>query len=145
MRATLPASLPAAAAVLGLVFAGLAACDRTASDPNDREVPWAYGPLVDTASAEHLGGAGKKGAPISKGWQCRLQQQSKLVIRPFQLSAEHALFGKVALVVRLYDNDTLLGEQRTGVLQPGNATFTLDVDPAVGPKLNNLIFFYVKA
>ncbi|MBM3974878.1 MAG: hypothetical protein FJ301_12345 [Planctomycetes bacterium] len=144
MRATTPASLPAAA-VLALLVAGLAGCDRTTADPNDREVPWAYGPLVDTASAEHLGGAGKKGAPISKGWQCRLQQQSKLVIRPFQLSSEHPLFGKVALAVRLYANDTLLDEQRTGVLQSGNATFTLDVDPAVGPKVNNLIFFYVKA
>jgi hypothetical protein len=145
MRASTPSAI-STRTVLAVAFAAvLASCDRTAADPNNREVPWAYGPLVDTASAEHLGGAGKKGAPISKGWQCRLQDQKQLVIRPFQLSAEHPLFGKVALVVRLYDNDTLLGEQRTDVLRPDNATFTLAVDPAVGPKLNNLIFFYVKA
>lgn len=144
MRANSPFPIPASAVLATLLAAALCGCDRTAVDPNNREVPWAYGPLTSTSSVEHLGGAGKKGPAIAKGWQCRLQEQKRLVIQPFQLSAEHPLFGKVALAVRLYNNDTLLHEAKTDVIRPDNATFTLDVDPAVGAKLNNLIFFYVK-
>jgi hypothetical protein len=145
MSATPRTPIPFRTVLAALFAAALCGCDRTAADPNDREVPWAYGPLTSTSSLEHLGGAGKKGDPIAKGWQCRLQEQKRLVIRPFQLSAAHPLFGKVTLAVRLYNNDTLLHETKTDVIRADNATFTLDVDPAVGAKLNNLIFFYVKA
>lgn len=136
--------VPVRAALAALLAAALAGCERTAVDPNNREIPWAYGPLTPTSSAEHLGGAGKKGAPIAKGWQCRLQEQKRLVIRPYELSAEHPLFGKVALAVRLYRQDTLLHDAKTDVIRADNATFTIEVDPAVGAKLDNLIFFYVK-
>lgn len=135
-------------ATIALVCSALAAgCgSRVTNDPNDREVPWNYGPLTGGATAEHLAGAGKKGGdPVAKGWHCRLQERKRLVVRPYQLAESHPLFDKVALSIGLFDKTgAQLGMLRSGRIGAGKATFTFDVDAATAERLWDLVIWYVK-
>jgi hypothetical protein len=143
MRATTPCRR--LAAIVLCAFA--AACgNRAAADPNDREVPWTYGPMQGGATAEHLAGAGKKDGPaLAKGWQCRLQENKRLVIRPYQLAATHPLFDKAALSIGLFDKTgAQLGMLRTGKLTAGNASATFELDAATAQRLWDVVLWYVK-
>jgi hypothetical protein len=126
----------------------LAACSgKAAADPNQREVSWAYGPTKGGATAEHVQGIGGKNGPaISKGWQCRLQDGKRLLVRPYQLAAEHPLFGKVALVIGLYDKTGKeLAMLTSAPLTAANASFTFELDAAVAGPLWDLVLWYRKA
>jgi hypothetical protein len=114
MRATTPARRLAAIALCAFA----AACgNRAAADPNDREVPWTYGPMQGGATAEHLAGAGKKGGPaLAKGWQCRLQENKRLVVRPYQLASSHPLFDTVSLSIGLFDKTGGEIQQEDGLI-----------------------------
>jgi hypothetical protein len=143
MRATTPARRLAAIALCAFA----AACgNRAAADPNDREVPWTYGPMQGGASAEHLAGAGKKGGPaLAKGWQCRLQENKRLVVRPYQLASSHPLFDTVSLSIGLFDKTgAQLGMLRSGKLTASNATSTFELDAATAGRLYDVVLWYVK-
>lgn len=132
--------------VLASALAVLAACSKTApADPNNREIPWSFGPTTGASSAEHLTGTGKKGgAALSKGWQCRLQDGKRLQVVPYQLAESHPLFGKVALNVGFFDKaEKQIGEQNSPVLTAGNASFTLELDEKVAAQLVDVVFWYV--
>lgn len=133
--------------VLTALVGAVAACGaKTAVDPNNREVPWAYGPRTSTSTAEHLQGSGHEGGmAIAKGWQCRLQGGKQLSIRPYQLATEHALFGKVALSVSLFDTTGKeLGSFVSSAITPQNATFTFEVTEDVAKRLWDLVLWYRK-
>ena len=135
-------------ATVFVVLSSLAtACkNRVANDPNDREVPWTYGPMQGGASAEHLAGAGKKDGPaIAKGWQCRLQENKRLVVRPYQLAESHPLFDKVSLSIGLFDKTGgQLGMLRSGKLTAGNAASTFEIDAATAGRPYDVVLWYVK-
>ena len=136
---------PRAAAPVLLV---LAACGgKAAADPNQREVSWAYGPTKGGATAEHVQGIGGKSGPaITKGWQCRLQDGKRLLVRPYQLAAQHALFGKVALVIGLYDKTGKeLAMLTSAPVTETFGSFTFDLDAAVAGQLWDLVIWYRKA
>jgi hypothetical protein len=142
-----PSSSPFhASCSLALVLAMAACGGKPPADPNNREVPWTYGPRTDVATAEHLAGSGHKGAtPMAKGWQCRLQDGKQLVVRPYELSSSHPLFGKVALNVGLFDkNGKQLEMLRSGTLTQQNATATFDLAEATAKQLYDLVLWYVK-
>lgn len=134
--------------VIAALLAAVAACGgKTAADPDNREVPWAYGPRTSTSTTEHLQGSGHEGgAAIAKGWQCRLQGGKQLSIRPYQLATEHALFGKVVLSVSLFDTTGKeLGSFVSSAITPQNASFTFEVSPDVAKQLWDLVIWYRKA
>lgn len=131
-----------------LVAAGAAAagCGRKAADPNDREVPWTYGPTTGGASAEHVGGtgAGKGGRALSKGWQCRLLDQKRLVVRPYQLAGDHPLFGKVALNIGLFDKSgAQIGMVRSGPVTKDAAEFPFELEDEVVRRLWDAVIWFV--
>lgn len=133
--------------VFAAVVAAVAACGgKTAADPNNREIPWTYGPRTSTSTAEHLQGTGHEGgAAIAKGWQCRLQGGKQLAIRPYQLASEHAMFGKVALSVSLFDTTGKeIGSFVSPALTPQNASCTFDLAPEVAKQLWDLVLWYRK-
>ena len=132
--------------IAAMTVAVVAYGGKTAADPNNREIPWAYGPRTSTSTAEHLQGSGHEGgAAIARGWQCRLQGGKQLAIRPYQLASEHALFGKVALSVSLFDTTGKeLGSFVSSAITPQNASFTFDLADDVAKQLWDLVFWYRK-
>lgn len=147
-------SMPSCTVVVPFVRAAapwlllLAACGgKAAADPNQREVSWAYGPTTGGATAEHVQGIGGKGGPgITKGWQCRLQDGKRLLVRPYQLADQHPLFGKVTLVIGLYDKTGKeLAMLKSAPVTAANASFTFDLDAAVAGQLWDLVLWYRKA
>lgn len=134
--------------LFGLLFVAATACSSdTPADPNNRPIPWAYGPVSGVSTAEHARGTGSEGgAAVAKGWQCRLQDGKQLVVRPYELAASHPLFGKVALSIGLFDKTgKQLSTLRSPVLTAANSTFTLELPPDVAAPLWDLVFWYVKA
>jgi hypothetical protein len=121
--------------------------ERPSYDWRNRELAWKYGPTTGTASPQHLLGTGtKRGAPIAEGWKVDLSEGAKLTVRPYKLAAQHELFGKAGLIVALYDKASQQIEVlRTPAIGPGQATFTLDVDPAVAKATYDLILWYGEA
>jgi hypothetical protein len=130
-----------------LLVAATAACGGgTAADPNDREISWAYGPTAGGATAEHVAGTGKDGgAAIAKGWQCRLRDGKRLVVRPYQLAPTHPLFGKVVMSFGLFDK---AGQQIGTVLSPTvtaeKASFEFELADAEAGRLWDLVIWYRK-
>lgn len=142
MRAHLRLIRPAAVAFLLVV---VAACSK-AADPNNREVSWTYGPTTAEATAEHAQGVGGKNGPaIAKGWQCRLQDGKRLVVRPYQLASSHPLFGKVVMSVGLFDKTGKdIETVRSGPITAENATFTFELTEAAAGRLYDLVIWYRK-
>jgi hypothetical protein len=133
-------------AAAALAFALLAACGKPVpTDPNNREIPWNYGPRTNDSTAAHLGGTGTKGgAAIAKGWQCRLVDGKQLVVRPYQLSSSHPLFDKVVLSVGLFDkNGKPIVQHMSELLTAKTEALTFDVTPEQASKLYDLILYYV--
>jgi hypothetical protein len=125
----------------------MAACgSETAADPHNREIPWTYGPTTGGATAEHARATGSDGgAAIAKGWQCRLRDGTHLTVQPFQLAASHALFGKVTMVVGLFDKTgKQLSTLRSPVITAENASFAFDLTDDVAIQLWDLVFWYRK-
>lgn len=137
---------PSVALTLLLVATG--ACGKKmAVDPNNREIPWTYGPTNGGASAEHVRGTGKEGgAAIAKGWQCRLLDGKRFTVRAYQLAADHPLFGKVVLGIGLFDKN---GKELTTVVTTPvtaqNASFTFELADTVGSQLLDAVIWYRKA
>jgi hypothetical protein len=139
----LPSALGTAA--LALLMAALPSCGPEKKyDWKNREIPWTYGPTNDTATQVHLTGTGKKGpGAISKGWQCHLVDGKNLVVKPFELAASHALFGKVMLSVGLFDKDgKQLGAFTSGTVTAENATFTFELTEAVAKPLLDVVIWF---
>lgn len=133
--------------VFAAVAVAVAACGgKIAADPNNREIPWTYGPRTSTSTAEHLQGTGHEGgAAIAKGWQCRLQGGKQLVIRPYQQASDHAMFGKVALAVSLFDTKGKeIGSFVSSAITPQNASFTFELSADVAKQLWDLVLWYRK-
>lgn len=138
--------LPFHPTAFAFLLVATACGDKAAVDPNNREVSWIYGPTKGGASAEHVRGTGKEGgAAVAKGWQCRLQDGKRLTVKPFELAESHALFGKVVMVVGLYDKN---GKDLTTVtstpLTAENAAFTFELTDAVAKELWDLVIWYRK-
>ena len=139
---------PLRSTIVAATLVAMAACDgKPAADPNNREIPWTYGPTSSTATAEHMRGTGKEGgAAIAKGWNCRLLDKKRLTVTPYQLAASHPLFGKVTMSVALFDRT---GKELASFLSPPitkeNATFTFDVPETLVPQLGDLVLWYRKA
>jgi hypothetical protein len=134
------------AALLPLCLAALTACGGQAPvDPNNREIPWTYGPRTDDSTREHLLGSGTKfGAAIARGWQCRLRNGTELVVQPFELAANHPLFDKVVLSIGLFDpKGERLANLVSQPLTAKTAAMTFAVEPAVGQRLQDLVLYYV--
>jgi hypothetical protein len=133
--------MPAAAMLLPLL-AG--ACGKAAADPNDREVPWTYGPTTGGASAEHVHGTGGKGrAPVAKGWHCRLRDGKRLTVQPYELASSHPLFGKVVLAIGLFDRTGKeLDTRVTDVVTADRATFAFELDADVAARLWDVVIWY---
>ena len=133
---------------LAILLAAMAACgSRAAVDPDNREVPWTYGPTTGGATMEHARGTGKEGgAAVAKGWNCRLQDGKRLVVKPYQLAESHALFGKVVMSFGLFDK---AGKEITTVVSPllttQNATFTFELTDATAKQLLDVVIWYRKA
>ncbi|MFY9341087.1 MAG: hypothetical protein WAT39_01270 [Planctomycetota bacterium] len=128
-----------------VLLAAVAACgSRVAGDPNSREIPWTYGPTTGGATAQHVQGTGKQGgAPVARGWQCRLHDGKRLVVRPFQLAESHPLFGKVAMSFGLFDKTGKeLGMVRSGAVTAQGATFTFELAADVASRLVDLVVWY---
>lgn len=124
----------------------LTACgSKPVVDPNNREIPWSYGPRTSDATAEHLAGTGTKGATaVAVGWHCRLIDQRQLVVRPYQLAAKHALFDQVALSVGLFDrNGQPIGQFLSAPLQATTTALPFDLTPEQAAKLYDLVLYYV--
>ena len=147
MRIRVPLRLPRSVATAILLVAATACGDRMQTDPANREVPWVYGPTSDTAAAEHVQGIGGKSGPgIAKGWQCRLQDGKRLVVRPYQLATSHPLFGKVVLSIGLYDKTGKdIETVRSGTITADNATFTFELTETSASRLWDLVIWYRKA
>lgn len=129
-----------------LLLVAVSSCGEEAPrDPNNRELDWTYGPTTATATRDHLNGTGKQGpGPIAKGWKCRLVDGKRITIVPYELSASHALFGKVALSVGLFDRTgKQLGNVRSDVLTQDNASFTFEIEADVAKALLDLVIWYV--
>lgn len=134
------------AALLPLALAALTACGgQPPVDPNNREIPWTYGPRSDDATREHLHGSGTKGgAAIARGWQCRLRNGTELIVQPFELASSHPLFDKVVLSIGLFDpKGERLANFTSQPLTAKTAAMTFAVEPAVGQRLQDLVFYYV--
>lgn len=132
------------AALTFLLLAAAACGSRIATDPKNREVAWTYGPTTGGATSEHVQGTGKKGgAPVAKGWQCRLQDGKRLTVTPYQLAESHALFGKVALSIGLFDKT---GKQiamvQSAAVTAQTATFTFELTDAVATQLYDAVIWY---
>lgn len=138
---------PLALLLLLLPVTAAACGDVAVADPNNRDIPWTYGPVSGVSTAEHARGSGSEGgAAVAKGWQCRLQDGKQLVVRPYGLAPSHPLFDKVALSIGLFDKTgKQLSTLRSPVLTAANATFTLELAPDVAAALWDLVFWYVKA
>jgi len=134
--------------LLMLIVAVAAACgSKTTADPNSREVPWSYGPTTGGATAEHVLGTGKKdGKAVARGWQLRLVDGKRLVMNPFQLASDHALFDKVALNIGLFDREgKQVGQVRSPTLTAKTGSVSFDLDEAQAKKLVDVVLYYVKA
>lgn len=118
--------------------------DRLAPDPNNREVAWSYAPTKGGASPEHVQGSGANGGTaITRGWQCRLQEGKRLVITPYELATKHPLFGKVKLLVGLFDKDGKQIEMlQTGTITTTTSTFTFDLSDTTAARLEDLVLCY---
>jgi len=127
-----------------LLAASTACGSSTAVDPDNREIPWTYGPTTGTASSEHLRGTGSRGgAAIAKGWKCRLQDGKRLTVTPYELAPSHPLFGKVAMGVSLFDKaGKEIGAFVSPAISAQAATFTFDLTDAVATQLWDLVIWY---
>lgn len=124
------------------------ACSNKAPyDWKNREIAWTYGPTKGGATLEHLKGTGTKGpGPIAVGWKCRLSDGSKLEVKPYQLSKEHALFGKTKMTIGLFDKSgKKLESFRSEVITADNATSSFELQEAVAKSLWDVVIWYVKA
>lgn len=130
-----------------LVCAALCCCGaEPARDASGREIPWTYGPTKGGATQEHLIGTGTSGdQAIAKGWKCRLDG-GRLTVKPYVLAQTHPLFGKVVVVVGLFDKSgKQLATLRSDTIDAQNATFSFDIDEAVAAKLWDVVFWFAKA
>lgn len=133
---------------MALSGAAIAACgSRVAADPNTREIAWTYGPTTGGATPVHVLGTGKKdGAALARGWQCRLHAGRRLVVKPYQLAATHALFGKVALTIALFDQaGQQIGSVRSPVVTAESTEFRFELTEAVAGRLWDLVIWYGEA
>ncbi|MCR9247671.1 MAG: hypothetical protein NXI31_21810 [bacterium] len=122
----------------------LAACGGESTfDPNNREVAWTYTPTHGTALPEHLTATGAKGDKIAKGWSLRLHDGKRLSIKPFELAEEHELFGKVTLLINLYDSSgERIGIVRTEPITAENAAFSFDLEEAKAKRLHDVVITF---
>lgn len=144
IRAQLP---PIRRTALALVVATTASCgSRIAADPKNREIPWTYGPTTGGATSAHVQGTGKKGgAPMAKGWKCRLYDGKRLTVEPYHLAQAHPLFGKFVMSFGLFDKaGKQLTTMRSEAVTPQNATFTFEITEAVATQLWDLVIWYVE-
>lgn len=120
------------------------ACGGGAPDPDGREVAWVYGPTTGGATAEHVLGTGTRdGNRIAKGWQLRLQEGGRLVVRPYRLADSHPLFGKVVLSIGLFDTaGQQIGTVQTGPIEAKTASFTFDLAAALAARLHDVVIWY---
>lgn len=135
--------------------AGAAACFAFSScsgeqpryDWRNRDLAWKYGPTHGTASPEHLIGTGTlRGAAMAEGWKVGLSDGKKLTVRPYKLAAQHELFGKAGLILVLYNKDSQeLQALRTGAIEPGNATFSFDIEEETAKDTYDLILWFGEA
>lgn len=125
----------------------LAGCDRQpAADPNNREIPWAYGPTANLATEVHLRGTGKEGgSAIAGGWSCRLVDGRRLTVTPRQLASSHPLLGQVVLSVNLFEKS---GQDLKSFVSPtitkDGGTFSFDLPADVAARLWDLVLWYRK-
>jgi hypothetical protein len=130
---------------LAFLLAAVASCgSETAYDWKNRDVGWTYGPTTGTATPEHLAGTGTAGAgAIAEGWKCLLKDARQLTVQPYHLAPSHALFGKVGMLVGLYDKT---GKQLEMVRSPAitadNATFTFEISEAVAKSLHDVVIWF---
>jgi hypothetical protein len=137
---------PMRTAAVAALLAAVAACgSRASADPKNREIPWRYGPTTGGATAEHVQGTGTKGgAPMAKGWQCRLHDGKRLTVQPYQPASAHPLFGKVSLSLSLFDKaEQQIGALRSDPVTAQPATFTFELPEDVAAKLWDLVIWYV--
>ncbi|MBX3464955.1 MAG: hypothetical protein KF830_17440 [Planctomycetes bacterium] len=123
-----------------------AACGgHAADDARGREIGWTYGPTTGGASALHVQGTGtKRGEPVAQGWQLRLRD-TRLMVVPYRLAASHALFGKVALSIGLFDVEGKpIGTVRSPAVTAGQADFAFELEAAVAARLWDVVIWYVE-
>ncbi len=133
---------------VALLVAAAAACgSRITADPDNREVPWTYGPTTGGATAEHVQGTGSGGgAPIARGWKCRLHAGKRLTVQPYQLAPTHPLFGKVVMSFGLFDKTgKQIGTVRSEPVTAQHAAFSFDLADAEATQLWDVVIWYVKA
>ncbi|MCA8951610.1 MAG: hypothetical protein KDE27_19035 [Planctomycetes bacterium] len=127
-----------------LAFAVVCACTAEEYDWRNRSIPWTYGPTTGGATAEHLAATGKKGDPIAKGWQWRLTDGRQLGVQPYELAKTHPMFGKVAMNVGLFDTGgKQIGSVRSAAITADAATFSFELEEAVGKALHDVVIWYV--
>ncbi|MBM3494301.1 MAG: hypothetical protein FJX72_08275 [Armatimonadetes bacterium] len=125
----------------------LPACGgKPAKDPEDKEIPWTYGPTQGGASRTHALGTGVDGnRPVAVGWQCRLVDKKRLTIRPFSLASSHPLFGKAVLHVGLFDRGgTQLATERSGTISAQNASFAFDLADDMAQRLCDVVLWFAE-
>ncbi len=135
---------PCRAAALAFLLA--AACGSgKETDPNNREIPWTYGPTTGGATAVHTQGAGKDGPPIAVGWKFRLLDGKRLAVVPYELAKAHALFGKVVMNIGLFDQTgKQIGTVRSDVIAAQAASFTFELEPDVASRLWDVVIWFRK-
>ena len=135
-------------AALALLLATVPSCGaETKFDWKNRELSWVYGPTADTATYEHLAATGNKGkGPIAKGWKCRLSDGRQLLVEPYELSSSHALFGKVIMIVGLFDSSgNQIETVRSAPITASNASFSFDLSEDVAKPLYDLVIWFQSA
>lgn len=132
-------------AALALALAAVAACGGSTKDPNNREIPWKYGPTTAEATPVHMSGTGTKGgAPVAKGWKCRLRDGKHLTVQPYELAATHPLFGKVAMRIALFDkNDQPIETLRSPAITAQDASPSFELTDDVARRLWDVVIWYV--
>ncbi|MEO6597638.1 MAG: hypothetical protein ABIP94_23080 [Planctomycetota bacterium] len=139
---------PVGSAALAFLLAAVPSCgSETKYDWKNREIAWRYGPTTGTARSEHLTATGTKGAgAITEGWQCRLSDGKRLTVEPYHLAQSHALFGKVAMVVGLFDKEgKQLESLRSAAITAQDATFSFEIAEAVAQLLYDVVIWFREA
>ena len=115
-------------------------------DWKNRDIAWTYGPQNGGATSEHLAGSGKKGpGAIAVGWKCRLSEGKTLTVKPYQLSASHALFGKVIMIIGLFDKTgKQLETVRSEVITAEQATSSLELTEELAKSLYDVVIWFRK-
>jgi hypothetical protein len=114
------------------------------ADPKNREISWAYPPNKGAVTSEHLRATGKDGgAPITRGWQCRLVDGKQFTIQAYQLAESHPLFGKVQLTIGLFDKTGKdLASLQTTPISKENASFRFELSEAVAKELWDVVIWF---